>query len=696
MSDMLKDRTKRYHTSETAQTMTDVRHEVDRIDRLLVELLVERQSFMDAAARIKGARKAVLDRPRIEDVVAKVKAEAEQQGLSPAIAEPLAFPDLSEEARDKIAEDAWESVGRTAGELPHLPRIDPYDGDRVEVIGAEHLDAIEASDKGAIIAAGHFANWEVMAAVTVQEPFYPKKTGDDEADVRTCVEQITAYIEAETDWQDGERIAKYLARAGIASRREAEAMIERGEVRIDGRKLTTPAFKVTGREDIRVNGKRVQAHEPVRVWRYHKPAGLITTTSDPEGRRTIFDELPKALPRTITIGRLDLTTEGILLLTNDGGLARAMELPKTGFIRHYRARAHGEITQTELDTLKAGVTLDDGTRYTSIEAELERETGTNNWIYVRLTEGKNREVRKAMEHLGLQVDIKVNELLDDMQAKGPVVDMVESFSAELPLFTLCEILGVPDADRPKLVHWMHYLENSQYQAQQEGLGNVSEEQIMEFLNEIQALFDFGRHQLLERRKNPKNDLLSAIANAEIDGEPLSDEFLDGSWLLIVFAGNDTTRNSLSGTMKLLTEHPDQRAKLLANDGMFSNFVNEAIRMVSPVTYMRRTVTKDAELGGQKVSEGDKVVMYYAAANRDPAKFANPNAFDIERANANEHLAFGNGPHVCLGKRVAIMQLETAYRNILRRFPDIRWTGKGSLAPSNFVHAISSLEVDLGI
>ncbi|MEO1322208.1 MAG: cytochrome P450 [Pseudomonadota bacterium] len=294
-----------------------------------------------------------------------------------------------------------------------------------------------------------------------------------------------------------------------------------------------------------------------------------------------------------------------------------------------------------------------------------------------------------------KVDIKVNELLDDMQAKGPIVDMVESFSAELPLFTLCEILGVPDADRPKLVHWMHYLENSQYQAQQEGLGNVSEEQIMEFLNEIQALFDFGRHQLLERRKNPKNDLLSAIANAEIDGAPLSDEFLDGSWLLIVFAGNDTTRNSLSGTMKLLTDHPEQRAKLLANDSMFSNFVNEAIRMVSPVTYMRRTVTKDAELGGQKLSEGDKVVMYYAAANRDPAKFENPNAFDIERSNANEHLAFGNGPHVCLGKRVAIMQLESAYRNILKRFPDIRWTGNGSLAPSNFVHAISSLEVDLG-
>lgn len=294
-----------------------------------------------------------------------------------------------------------------------------------------------------------------------------------------------------------------------------------------------------------------------------------------------------------------------------------------------------------------------------------------------------------------KVDVKVNSLLDEMQAKGPVVDMVELFSAELPLFTLCEILGVPEADRPKLVHWMHYLENSQYQAQQEGLGNVTPEQIMEFMNEIQALFDYGRHQLLERRRNPQNDLLSAIANAEIDGAPLSDEFLDGSWLLIVFAGNDTTRNSLSGTMKLLTQHPDQRAKLIEDDAHYANFVNESIRMVSPVTYMRRTVNKDTVLGGQALSEGDKVVMYYAAANRDPDKFEAPNAFNIERKNANEHLAFGNGPHVCLGKRVAIMQLETAYRNILRRFPNIKWTGNGALAPSNFVHAISSLEVDLG-
>lgn len=294
-----------------------------------------------------------------------------------------------------------------------------------------------------------------------------------------------------------------------------------------------------------------------------------------------------------------------------------------------------------------------------------------------------------------RVDVQVNLLLDAMEKQGPVVDMVELFSAELPLFTLCEILGVPPEDRPKLVHWMHFLENSQYQAQQEGLGNVTPEQIMAFMSEIQAMFDYGRHMLAKRRADPQNDLLSAIANVEIDGEPLSPEFLDGSWLLIVFAGNDTTRNSLSGTMRLLTEFADQKEKLIANEDLFPNFVHESIRMVSPVTYMRRTATAEADLGGQTIAEGDKVVMYYAAANRYPSKFPEPNRFDITRANAKEHLAFGHGPHVCLGQRVANMQLDSAYRNILSRFPNIKWTGEQTLAPSNFVHAISSLMVDLG-
>lgn len=294
-----------------------------------------------------------------------------------------------------------------------------------------------------------------------------------------------------------------------------------------------------------------------------------------------------------------------------------------------------------------------------------------------------------------KVDAFVSARLDEMERSGPVLDMVEMFSSELPLFTLCEILGVPEEDRSKFVHWMHFLETSQYQAQQEGLGNVSPEQIMEFMNNIQAMFDYGRDLLMKRREEPKEDLLSAIANVEIDGERLSPEFLDGSWLLIVFAGNDTTRNSLSGTMKLLSENPEQKQKLMAEPDLFPNFVHESIRLVSPVTYMRRTVTTQTELGGQPLSEGDKIVMYYAAANRDGSKFGAPDTYDIARANAKEHLAFGHGPHVCLGQRVANMQLESAYRHILTRFPNVSWTGNMTLAPNNFVHAISSLEIDLG-
>lgn len=294
-----------------------------------------------------------------------------------------------------------------------------------------------------------------------------------------------------------------------------------------------------------------------------------------------------------------------------------------------------------------------------------------------------------------KVDAEVARLLDAMERRGPVVDMVEMFSAELPLFTLSEILGIPPADRPKLVHWMHFLETSQYQAQQEGLGNVTPEQIMAFMSEIQAMFEFGRDLLAQRRRNPQADLLSAIANVEIDGQPLSPEFLDGSWLLIVFAGNDTTRNSLSGTMRLISETPSIRERLKADPGLYPNFVHEAIRMVTPVTYMRRTATQDTELGGQKIAEGEKVVMYYPAANRDPAKFEAPHQFSIDRANAREHLSFGHGPHVCLGQRVANMQLESAYRQILARFPSVQWTGEQTIAPNNFVHAISSLMIDLG-
>ncbi|MEM9600159.1 MAG: pseudouridine synthase [Pseudomonadota bacterium] len=205
---------------------------------------------------------------------------------------------------------------------------------------------------------------------------------------------------------DRERIAKRLARAGIASRREAERMIEAGRVRVNGKRLDTPAFTVSTRDAIEVDGKPLTAKEPPRLWRYHKPPGLVTTHRDERGRKTVFDTLPDYLPRVISVGRLDLTSEGLLLLTNDGELARQLELPSTGWSRRYRARAYGKTTQDALDRLKDGIEID-GRQTGPIEATLESEKGDNVWVEVMIREGKNREVRRAMETL----DLKVNRLI---------------------------------------------------------------------------------------------------------------------------------------------------------------------------------------------------------------------------------------------------------------------------------------------
>ena len=376
----------------------------------------------------------------------------------------------------------------------------------------------------------------------------------------------------------------------------------------------------------------------------------------------------------------------------------------TGF---WALTSYDLVKQVELDPVtfssqKGGILMSYGIEGQSPRHPLLHNSSLNSMINL----DRPYHARIRMEHMAYfktnfvaelrkKVDAYITSRLDEMEKKGPVLDMVEMFSAELPLFTLCEILGVDEADRPKLVHWMHFLEMASYQTVQEGLGSVTPEQIAAFMSEIQAMFDFGRSVMKDRRENPKEDLLSAIAHTEIEGEQLNEEFLDGSWLLIVFAGNDTTRNSLSGTMKLITQFPEIRSQLKDNPDLFPKFVQEAIRMVSPVTYMRRTATRDSEIGGQAIAEGEKVVMFYPAANRDPAKFEDPDTFKIERNNSHEHLAFGSGPHVCIGQRVANMQLESAYRQILSRFPNVKWTGRGTLAPNNFVHAISSLEIDLG-
>ena len=299
-----------------------------------------------------------------------------------------------------------------------------------------------------------------------------------------------------------------------------------------------------------------------------------------------------------------------------------------------------------------------------------------------------------LNQLKVKVQTEVTRLIDNMAPKGEC-DLVEEFSSRLPLFTLCEILGVPEADRGKFLHWMHYLELAQNMAADSASLTPSLELmqfVADFNSNVEEMFAYGLHMMHKRRQDPQADLMTAIARAQVDGEMLSDEYLDGSWLLIVFAGNDTTRNTLSGAMKLLTEFPDQKAKLAAQPELLGNAADEFIRMVSPVIYMRRTALQDAMIADQQVAEGEKVIMYYGAANRDPAVFENPDTLDVARANANKHIAFGYGPHVCLGKRVAQIQLEEAYRQLLARLPDIKWNGAIDIAPNNFVHAIRSLGV----
>jgi 23S rRNA pseudouridine2605 synthase len=200
----------------------------------------------------------------------------------------------------------------------------------------------------------------------------------------------------------GDRIAKFLARAGVASRRDAERLLADGIVRLNGAVVTHPATFVTASDTVLVNGTPVAEAERTRVWRYHKPAGLVTTHRDPEGRPTVFDKLAERLPRVISVGRLDLNSEGLLLLTNDGGLSRRLELPETGWIRRYRVRVYGSVDPAALAALARGVTVE-GVKYAPIEAAIDSRRGDNAWLTVALREGRNREIRHVMRYLGLNV-----------------------------------------------------------------------------------------------------------------------------------------------------------------------------------------------------------------------------------------------------------------------------------------------------
>jgi 23S rRNA pseudouridine2605 synthase len=239
-----------------------------------------------------------------------------------------------------------------------------------------------------------------------------------------------------------QRVAKVLARAGLCSRRDAERWIAEGRVSVDGTVLTSPALVVTEANDVRVDGKPLPQPERARLWRYHKPAGLVTTHRDDKGRPTVFAALPKELPRLISVGRLDLNSEGLLLLTNDGGLARRLELPATGWVRRYKVRVHGAVEPTRLAGLAKGVRID-GIEYGPIRAELERQQGSNAWIALALREGKNREVRRVLERLGYPVTRLIRLAYGPFQLGHLARGAIE----EVPQKVLREQLGETAAEK---------------------------------------------------------------------------------------------------------------------------------------------------------------------------------------------------------------------------------------------------------
>lgn len=234
----------------------------------------------------------------------------------------------------------------------------------------------------------------------------------------------------------GERIAKLIARAGMCSRREAERWIGEGRVSVDGQVITSPALNVTVAQDIAVDGRPLPGAEQRRLWRYHKPPGMLTTHHDPQGRPTVFQKLPESLGRVIAIGRLDMSSEGLLLLTNDGALARWISLPSTGWLRRYRVRAFGHVEDADLARLKSGITLN-GMAYGPIEARIETVKGANVWLSVALREGKNREVRVVLEHLGL----KVNRLIRVSYGPFQLGSLPRGEVAAVPGKVLSEQLG---------------------------------------------------------------------------------------------------------------------------------------------------------------------------------------------------------------------------------------------------------------
>jgi len=290
---------------------------------------------------------------------------------------------------------------------------------------------------------------------------------------------------------------------------------------------------------------------------------------------------------------------------------------------------------------------------------------------------------KAIRTLEGDMRLKIRELLENVEGKGEF-NFVTEISEQLPLWVLCEMMGIPESERPKIRDLVNNLTDASIQQDPNNAFQI-------WVNYME-LFKMGRDMIEERRKSPTDDLMSVVANTKIEGGELPPELLDGFFLLMVIAGNETTRNTLTGGLMALTDNPEEREKLLRDPALISNATDEMLRWVTSVIYFRRTATKDTNIRGQDIKAGDKVVMWYGSANRDEDIFEDGHLFRVDRENAKKHLAFGAGEHLCLGNRLGHMQIRILFEELLDRFPNIHSTSDPVRIPSNFLAGISELKV----
>ena len=292
---------------------------------------------------------------------------------------------------------------------------------------------------------------------------------------------------------------------------------------------------------------------------------------------------------------------------------------------------------------------------------------------------------KAIRSLENDMRLKIRELLENVEDKGEF-NFVTEISEQLPLWVLCEMMGIPESDRPKIRDLVNNLTDASIQQDPNNSFQI-------WVNYME-LFKMGRDMIEERRKNPTDDLMSVVANTKIEGGELPPELLDGFFLLMVIAGNETTRNTLTGGLMALTENPEEREKLLKDPSLIANATDEMLRWVTSVIYFRRTATRDTNIRGQDIKAGDKVIMWYGSANRDEEIFSEGDLFRVDRENAKKHLAFGAGEHLCLGNRLGHMQIRILFEELLERFPNIHSVAEPVRIPSNFLAGISELKVRL--